>query len=668
MQTLADNFSQYLHLWLVGGFLALSIIAFIARFWVPAVQLGFRIRRVVTALKSIRKAITNSISNLDQIAEVMAQDDTLKHLWSEYCETLHAQKTVNEMGQEKVSQYRSTAMAEVFFTEHSIVSTPLKTEFYKHLPGILTGLGIIGTFSGLINGLNVFASGDASMAQQNLKFLIGSVGHAFYVSAAAITLAMLCTWIEKFVVTARCREVEHLCHLIDSFFDAGAGEEYLERLVKASESSAVHSAHMKDALVSDLKKILSDLSTKELEAASVQTQMMTGALVESFTTSIQAPMAEISAAVNHVGSNQGDAVTRLLTDVLLNFSTQMKDMFGGQMTGLNSALQESIKAMQSTASRFDDLAGNLQGAGKSAADTMASQLEEAMKSAQARQELMNKQMGDFVEAIRGLVSNSQSETSKKTQEVLNALSEKVAETVKVLQIQAEGASQRQESREVKIAESTQGALKDSSQLLQTLTTEVAAASRAMNSSVSQLTNITQESIQKLNSGAETLYLAASEFSKAGDGVSGTLKTAAQVTSKMETASGNLASASSGVQGVFEDYKKTRETFALMVSDLKNTVENAKREALLTTQLVAKLQGGAEALGAAEKAAEEYLKGVTAVVAQVHQDFAANLSRTLTEGNGKFHSEVAQAANFLSGAIQQLGDTLDSVQIKMNKHE
>jgi hypothetical protein len=54
----------------------------------------------------------------------------------------------------------------MFFSEHALVVTPLKTEFYKHLPGILTGIGIIGTFLGLIMGLSSFDISDPEQAQR----------------------------------------------------------------------------------------------------------------------------------------------------------------------------------------------------------------------------------------------------------------------------------------------------------------------------------------------------------------------------------------------------------------------------------------------------------------------------------------------------------------------
>ena len=44
----------------------------------------------------------------------------------------------------------------------------------------------------------------------------------------------------------------------------------------------------------------------------------------------------------------------------------------------------------------------------------------------------------------------------------------------------------------------------------------------------------------------------------------------------------------------------------------------------------------------------------------HQSFAENIERTLREANRQFHKELAQAVGLLSGAIKDLGDTIDEL--------
>ena len=135
-------------------------------------------------------------------------------------------------------------------TQQALVDSPLRTDYFKHLPGILTGLGIIGTFAGLIRGLNHFdVSLQANEMQGSLGNLINAVGHAFYVSAAAICLAILFTLLEKLLLNRCYDRVDEIQNAIDGLFHAGVGEEYLERLVKASETATTQALQIKDALV-----------------------------------------------------------------------------------------------------------------------------------------------------------------------------------------------------------------------------------------------------------------------------------------------------------------------------------------------------------------------------------------------------------------------------------
>lgn len=238
-------------------------LSFFVFYLFPAALWWRRMGRVIRALKKIQ--MEGKITDLSTL-ETDFQPH-LAHLWREYGHTLHPEQATDATGQKRVVRYRATAPAEAFFSQQALVDSPLHAEFFKHLPGIFTGTGIIGTFLGLIQGLSGFTiSEDTKIVQGSLAALMKGVSEAFTVSFLAIFLAMVCTFFEKVIYMVLVKQVEELCSLIDSLFDAGAGEEYLARLVKASEESKTHLAHLKDSLVGDLKQILSDVSRQQIEA------------------------------------------------------------------------------------------------------------------------------------------------------------------------------------------------------------------------------------------------------------------------------------------------------------------------------------------------------------------------------------------------------------------
>lgn len=634
---------------LVAIFILLFSVGFLW-FWYRADVQRRMIQAATSRMSEIKTHLgDHPLTDLKLVANDVMGADILKHLWSEYCETLHGQKRPDDQGRDKISRYRATAMAEVFFTDQALVDIPLKTDFFKHLPGIFTGLGIIGTFSGLIIGLSTFqVSGNAEVARASLAELIQSVGGAFIISAIAISLAMFCTLIEKLYVTLLYKQVQELCQRIDSLFDAGVGEEYLALLVQASETSATQSLQLKDALVGDLKEILSALTTSQITALSNHGKLLATELKD------------VKASLNNYQTSQGDALSVALVDVLANFSEKMEDMFGGQLRGINDLLIQSAETMRTASAKLGEVAEQIGHAGGVAADKMGSQLEKAINSMEVRQELINRQMSEFVEQIKTLVSESQSETSRKLKDTLSELGIGVGNVITQLQEQTTRTSQENQQAHERFLNTTQMTVSGLAGKVDTLISKTSEAIQALQANTTRLTETTTDAITKMNSGAETLFVAASDFAKAGQGVTSTMKHAADTIEKVRTVSQTLVSATSAVQQTLDDQKKTRDAFAMIVADLKATVENAKREASMTEGVIKNLREAAEQLGRSEKAAEEYLRGVNAVLEKVHSEFAAQIKRTLKEGNNEFHSHLSSAVGLLKGGIDELGDTLDRI--------
>ena len=140
--------------WGVGGALVLAGLLFLGRFLLPGFRIRRQLRHATATLAALRAE--GPVLDLDRVRAEAMVSDALRHCWDEFRDTLHGQKAATAAGTLEVTRWRATATANTFFTGQVLVDAPLRAEFYKHLPGILTGLGIIGTFSGLILGLQAF--------------------------------------------------------------------------------------------------------------------------------------------------------------------------------------------------------------------------------------------------------------------------------------------------------------------------------------------------------------------------------------------------------------------------------------------------------------------------------------------------------------------------------
>jgi len=129
---------------------------------------------------------------------------------------------------------------------------------------------------------------------------------------------------------------------------------------------------------------------------------------------------------------------------------------------------------------------------------------------------------------------------------------------------------------------------------------------------------------------------------------------------IKTAAGQLALASDGTKGIFKDYERSGDKFTLMVSELKVTIENAKRDAAMTSELIGRIEAATGQLARAQEQSKDYLNGVSEVLVKAHESFAQNVQRTLREGNRQFQGELSTAVQLLSGAIRNLGDVVDDI--------
>ncbi|QYD69029.1 anti-phage defense ZorAB system protein ZorA [Paraburkholderia edwinii] len=352
----------------------------------------------------------------------------LKHLWLEYRDTLHPlRRTANG-----TPETRATLPAETYFTRDVLVDARLFDDFARHLPGILTGLGIIGTFAGLLQGLSGFDPSNPTKAVSGLTPLLAGVSHAFIASAVAICCAMAVTFLSRLTLAYLYGLVEKLNHAIDSLYNTGAGEEYLARLVHASEKSEAHAAQLKDAMVEDLSRMMTNLVERQIEAQAKASTMLGEHIGETINRTLAAPLQRMTDAMEQTSRGNGEAVSSMLESMLAGFMAKLEDTFGGQMRGASEQIERSLGAMQAVQNSMQQLLGDISRTNEHASTQVTRRLEEALTNASANQELMTAQMRDFVNEFRQLVADEHSKSRRVMDDTVGQVMERVNETLQSL--------------------------------------------------------------------------------------------------------------------------------------------------------------------------------------------------------------------------------------------
>jgi ABC-type transporter Mla subunit MlaD len=196
-----------------------------------------------------------------------------------------------------------------------------------------------------------------------------------------------------------------------------------------------------------------------------------------------------------------------------------------------------------------------------------------------------------------------------------------------------------------------------SDLLATAMAEMSGASAQMARSVDALTHTTSTALDRMNAGASQLGTASQNFAAAGDRVSGVMEQAAQVSAKLADASGSMIASADAMRSGLDDYRSQREAMGHLVTELRATVELARKEATLTADVLNRIQHSTERLGEAQKHADQYLNSVSRVLGDAHQAFAIAVKKTLGLANTEFHAKLSTAVGLLSSTVVELEATL-----------
>ena len=365
----------YLNPYILGTMIiivGLLSIFYIFQYQLPAIALQFKIRKVNKVLHELSNGPIGSVE--PSVLEELFQDRPFSNLWKEYRASLHQMQMVNS-DKESV---RSTLTSDFYFSKEAVVDSYINAEFFKHLPGILTGVGIIGTFSGLIWGLRQF---DSANAVETLNLLLGEVSSAFLGSGIAIFVAIFITFFEKQTLNRCYQQVEELTKLLDSLYKAGVGEDYLARLVKATEISAANSANLKNVLIENLEILMTKQSA---------------IIGETISKSLEQPINKLMTIVEKASGDQSGVIKSLVESLMGTFITKIDEAFGTQIEAVNQAIYRSTATMESVEGSMRRLLDDIAMASQQAVKSMSEQMLETVIQANINQDQKNQLLRDVV--------------------------------------------------------------------------------------------------------------------------------------------------------------------------------------------------------------------------------------------------------------------------------
>jgi uncharacterized phage infection (PIP) family protein YhgE len=303
-----------------------------------------------------------------------ARPQHLNALWAEY-RRLRERSTVQCEGESVC-----TADPEDVFTEPAVLGGGYNRGLALTLPGVFTGLGILGTFMGLVAGLSGIPLNNPNGISEGAGQLIGGMATAFNTSLAGILLSLI--WL-----FAHRRSLRRLHEASGKFFDAVRkryrvedADALLQRLLSAGREGvaatregttilAGHTPLFQDQ-ASDLRQLRETAAAQResMEDQKAILQNLGSDLATAFQDKLDESLGRtLAPALETIAQTLRDHTDRArdnqaesLRQMVEAFQARLSDQLGGQFEGLAKTLESAGEWQTRVHGQLDTLVDRMQ--------------------------------------------------------------------------------------------------------------------------------------------------------------------------------------------------------------------------------------------------------------------------------------------------------------------
>ena len=219
--------------WITDGFVYIIGAAFLLLGVYFFVRTFFQHRLINGLTKEVGKYNRPAQPQIKQeLHEEFVRKGELTEAWQEFEDSLITGKRPENREAENQEVVYKTDEASLFFSEERLLEQHLNLRFWNSVPALLVGLGILGTFVGLVWGLIPFSDIDFTNTDQireAIKELLSGVSTAFVSSVWGMLASLLFNGLEKWRIGRVSRAIADLQRALDQIFTLTRAEEIAMR-------------------------------------------------------------------------------------------------------------------------------------------------------------------------------------------------------------------------------------------------------------------------------------------------------------------------------------------------------------------------------------------------------------------------------------------------------
>ena len=311
-----------------------------------------------------------------QLKEKFDHNSELAEAWQEFEDSL-----ITRNHHENQIVYK-TDEASLFFSEERLLEQYLNLRFWNNVPALLVGLGILGTFVGLVWGLRSFSGIEdftSAEMEKAIKELLPGVSTAFVTSVWGMFASLLFNGLEKGCIGRVSRAIAHLQRALDRLFTLTTQEEIsfrqedeLTQQTQALKSFSTDLANnIKGAMAEGRQQILSALYNTPKAFSSAMAEQLAPSFntlnttveelrkqkEESSIAAIQQLVDEFQKSLSGAVEAQMETLAETIgkaSESLITLPNQTMTMVDGTLNAFQSAINAQQEGLSDTTDRVNE--------------------------------------------------------------------------------------------------------------------------------------------------------------------------------------------------------------------------------------------------------------------------------------------------------------------------
>ena len=631
----------------------LALAVFIVSLWlvrlvwmtVQAFRLRHSRRKILSFLKGIQVATAEERADGLRLERIEAMRGKVRQSGQEVKEwwgTVEGDLQCYVRNDGKERWYSANVARELFPYEE--IFAGYDEASHQAVPGLLTALGLLGTFVALLLGLAHLEYTEKAVT--GLKELINALSGKFFTSVLALAASVLFVIIERFICEASLEKLyRQLCHHFDQIFPRIRPEKLLIDIQKYSSHQATSLANISSDLVGQF-------------TGAFRTQIvpsLADGLAQQLTAQLLPAVQKMEGALERLESQKQDSVVGEIRNLVKTLETSitgaLKDMgqqFHEQLTG---SAQNEFTTVQNTLASTSQMLGQMNSQFELTRSALSELVQAANVSSNNQARTSQEQTQALQELMRGLIDELGRNASSNLQNIAGALTTVVSD----LTHKVEGVSES---------------------MVRTVGNMAAQSQATADSLVSKTGEWTEATTQRLQSLLDSVQARSEEFSAAGRSLLEAKLVLSEVLNKNAEALRSMEAAARQVEGYTTaltvvgrnaDDILHRQTEAVVhsrkvVEDLKETGAQNQR---ILEQYRRVLEEAKTIFGGLDQQVEKVLNTVNAgmrdyvqtvennfgVIVKHSNDFLPEISRTLQTQTQQLERQLDELTSVFDRALK-----------------